>query len=358
MKIAYITGFFDEKFYYREHAYAEYFCSKKNEYLILTSFLNLPQKKEGRPVDSGKYKVLRFPFLIRFKDFVILNYFRELDKYSPDLIHVFDAQQGVGLLAIMWAQKRNIPIVYDHELQRIPSSFFGRIRFYLISYPLIKYFLKKADLIRVVTPASIALINRIHNCPQNKISLGYLGYSDNFEQNAQLPFLFDDQFEYIMTSGFFDRSKNIESIVSGFLLHWRNNRNSRLLIIGTIENEKVVKLIESNDSIFHYKKFLSVEQLNYLYSKVRIHIWPKSTSSIFEALKFNDFVILKHGDDTSHLVSDQIVFISDFNMFNVSKKICDLIYKPLKSDNLKFSYNMILSRLKSSYEQLIFRKGE
>jgi glycosyltransferase involved in cell wall biosynthesis len=357
LKVVFITGFFDEDFYYREHAYAEYLDSRKVDYLIFTSKSNLPQKnKSQKIIDSGKFKLLRFPSIVKFKDLVLLNYLKNLKSFSPDIIHVFDAQQAVGILAIMWAKKNGVPVVYDHELQRVPISFFGKLRYYLVSFNLIKFCINHSDIIRLVTPASLNLLYKISKVDLNKIKLEHLGYSDNFIQNPQIPFVLEENVSYIMTSGFFDCTKNIESIVSGFLLFWRRNKQIRLLIIGPIENQKVIRLINNNNSIVHYNQFLNIEQLNYLYSKIKIHIWPKSTASIFEALKFDNYVILKLNDDTSHLISNQIKLLDVFNLFTISKKIEKVIYEPLISDNLKFSYKQILERLYETYENLLLTK--
>lgn len=353
MKVAIITGFFDETFYYREHAYADYLKNNETDHIIFTSNCNLPQKKNKSKIsDSGKYNVLRFGPLFKYKDIVIINYLKELIRFSPDIVHVFDAQQLVSILAIYWASESKIPIIYDHELQKIPESFLGKLRFYLLTYPFIRYSLKKSSLIRIVTPAALNLLNRIYKVDVEKINMEHLGYSSNFKLDSNLPFIIENSSYYIMTSGYFDTSKNLESIIAGFLLSCRNNYKLKLLIIGPIENVKLKRIIEKENRILHYENYLNFEQLNYLYSKINIHIWPKSTSSIFEALKFNKHIILNLGEDTSHLKSKQISLISNFNLFSISEKINDLLSKPIVSDNLDFSYERILDRLYDNYIRL------
>ncbi len=358
MKVALITGFFDENFYYREHAYADYFKSIDLKYLIIASRFSLPQKKVKRiPIDTGKYFISRIPSIFKIKDFVILNYIKELEKFAPDIIHIFDGQQGVAIPAVIWAKKRKIPVVYDHELQRIPSSSFGKLRYYFFTRPIIKFLVLNSDLTRIVTPAALDLLKSISEFDYSKISLGHLGYSDNFSVDSNLPFVFESKIQYLMTSGFFDKSKKIESVVAGFLFFWRKNKNANLLIIGPIESPKVLSVINKFNSILHHDQLLNLSQLNYLYSKIRIHIWPKSTASIFEALKFDNYIILNKSDDTSHLNSKQIKFVNGFNMFTISLKFQELMDLPLERDNLQFSYSHILSKLLISYKKLVINRG-
>ena len=104
MKIVLLTGFFDENFVYREHAYANHFNKHNVDYLILTSTLALTQKnKVETPYDSGKYKVVRIKPFFSLKDIVFYKTWNNLNSYNPDIVHLFDAQQGIALFGILFA---------------------------------------------------------------------------------------------------------------------------------------------------------------------------------------------------------------------------------------------------------------
>jgi hypothetical protein len=353
MKVLLLTGFFDENFVYREHAYAQYFEKNNIEYTILTSTLPLSQKKQkNKPQDSGKYNIVRKKPFFSFRDIVFFNVSKQLKKINPDIIHLFDAQQGIALFGILFSIFFNKIVVYDHELQGIPSGKLARIRFYLLTYPILQFVTSKADKIRCVTPGGLQLLKRVNPKCESKITLEPLGYNLKEEIKVELPFVIPATQNLISMTGYFDIKKNIKPILAAFVRSNSLSHNAYFVIIGPIFDSKVLKFIKKHNRIIHYDQLLNQEELELLLKSSKINIWPKSTSTIFEALKFDNYVILPFNDQTSHLNSLQIKLIINFSYINIKSILNNCFISDKEHDNEKFNYKFILEKMVINYKEL------
>ncbi len=357
MKIVLLTGFFDENFVYREHAYANYFNKHNVDYLILTSTLALTQKnKVETPYDSGKYKVVRIKPFFSLKDIVFYKTWNNLNSYNPDIVHLFDAQQGIALFGILFAIIKKKKIIYDHELQKFPSGILARIRFILFTYPILLFITIYANKIRCVTPSGASLLKKINPSCKDKIFLESLGYERKNIEKTILPFSIPESENLISMTGYFDTHKNIKPILAAFLRSNYKKYNAFLIVVGPILDKKTLVYIHKNKKILYYENLLKQDQLEYLLSKSKINIWPKSTSTIFEALKYDNYVILPNNTQTNHLESLQIKLLDNFTFINIKNQF-DFCYQNLKiSDNSKFDYENILKNLFNQYSSMYNEK--
>lgn len=351
MKIVLLTGFFDENFVYREHAYANYFNKNNIDYLILTSTLALTQKSRVElPCDSGKYKVVRIQPFFSLKDIIFFKTWNTLNSYNPDIVHLFDAQQGIALFGILFALIKKKKIIYDHELQKFPSGILARIRFILLTYPILLFITIYSNKIRCVTPSGASLLKKINPFCRKKISLEPLGYEMKKIANIDLPFSIPDCENLISMTGYFDTKKNLKPILAAFLRSSYKHSNAFLIVIGPILDKKTVEFIKKYKKIIYYENLLKQDQLEFLLSKSKINIWPKSTSTIFEALKYDNYVILPKNAQTNHLDSLQIKLLDNFTFISIKNQF-NFCYQNLKvSDNSKFDYDNILKKLLIQYE--------
>ncbi len=357
MKIVLLTGFFDENFVYREHAYADYFKKNYVNYIIITSTLRLSQKtKHGKLADSGKYKILRNSPFFSLKDIVFFNAFKDLNSYNPDIVHLFDAQQGIALFGIIYAIFKRKKIVYDHELQKIPNGFLARVRFVLLTYPILLIATIFANKIRCVTPSGYILLKKINPFCINKISLQPLGYVRKNIGQTNLPFTLPDSDNIISMTGYFDKYKDIKPILAAFLRSNFEKFNAYFIIIGPIFDNKIIEFIKKYKRLIYYDQLLKQDELEFVLKNSKINIWPKSTSTIFEALKYDNYVILPSNLQTNHLNSLQIKLIEDFKFQKIKDQI-NFCYQNLKiSDNCNFNYDYILKNLLSDYKLILNEK--
>ena len=186
-----------------------------------------------------------------------------------------------------------------------------------------------------------------------KFKLGTLGYIESEPKRHELPFDIPDSENIITLTGYFDKTKNIKPIIAGFTRLTNSKANAFLIIIGPIEDTKIKQYILGSRNIIYYDKLLSQQMLNFLLSKSKINIWSKSTSTIFEALQYKNFVILPLNDQTSHLRSRQIVLLEHFNFINIKMAFVNLLNSPKISDNMNYNYNCIVDELIADYHKLV-----
>ena len=353
MRVVIITGFFDEQFIYREHAYANYFNKSLINYTILTSTLPLSQKKSARTIDSNKYNIVRIKPFFSLKDIVFFNFRKELNTIKPDIIHLFDAQQGIALLGAIYAYFNNVKIVYDHELQGLPKGVLARLRFFFLSAPILFLVTFLSDRIRCVTPAGYDLIKCLNPWCISKIRLEPLGYEYKNQTYSLINFDLPVTKNLVSITGYIDIKKNIRPIIAGFVRSNPTHHDAVLLIVGPIDDIKTKLFIQKfSKNIIHYDKLVNQKILEFILLNSKINIWPKSTSTIFEALKYDNFVILPNNNQTSHLISNQLILLKNFNFLNISKNLNDLYSREKVSDHMHFDYQIILKRMLSDYRIL------
>ncbi len=353
MRVSLLTGFFDEQFVYREHAYANYFIKNNIDYQIITSTLTLNQKKSEVLLDTNKYNLVRKKPYFSFKDFLIFNVWKEFNDFKPDIIHLFDAQQGIALIGALYAFFHNIKIVYDHELQRIPTGKLAKLRFFILTYPILCIVTYLADKIRCVTPAGFELLKRVNPKIASKISLEPLGYEEKEINLKESTLTIPKSDNLVCLTGYFDAKKNIKPILAGFIHSNHLEAKALLLVIGPIDDSKTKNFILKNsNSIIYIDHLVSQAELEVVLFSSKINIWPKSTSTIFEALKYDNFVILPYNDQTSHLESKQLILMEEFSFIKISRVFNDLFLIDKFSDHKHFNYRVIIEKLVSDYRHL------
>lgn len=339
MRILIVTGFFDSNYLYREGILYDELV-KNHEVLIISSNYALPQKPKGLP-KNGNFNLIRFKGF-RLKDIIFSFYLKELKKYNPEVIFTYDAQQGFGLLASIWGKLNNKIIYYDHELQEIPKSTLGFIRYIFLTKNFIRIQAFCSKYVYCVTPNAEKLLNSIGI---RNIVKGNLHYSNNFSLSIYPGFNFNKDFKYLITSGFFSSEKKIEVIIQSFLEARNSDSSLKLIIAGIIENPETENFLDKFQDIHYTKKMISVEELNYLFKNADIGIWSKSTATIFESLKFNIHIILPHQGDTSHLKSKQINFIPEFSKKFLSSEIIKVAKKEKVNDHIEYSIGEFVKSL-------------
>ena len=194
---------------------------------------------------------------------------------------------------------------------------------------------------------------KISPSSEHKFKLGTLGYIESAPTNQELPFDIPDSENIITLTGYFDKTKNIKPIIAGFTSLTNSKEDAFLIIVGPIEDTKIRDYISGRKNIIYYDKLLSQHMLNFLLSKSKINIWSKSTSTIFEALQYKNFVILPMNDQTSHLRSKQIVLLEHFNFINIKSTFENLLNSPKISDNKIYNYDCIVDDLITDYQNLV-----
>ena len=365
MKVVLITGFVDSRFQYREEFYFKRLKSEFDIYLYSSNF-SPPQKFNSiitQIIDSNHS---RFKSIIKFKDIVVLPIFSSLRKLNPDIVHIFDAQQVVGLIPFIYAILYKKILIYEHELKEYPIGFLGKIRFLFITKPLIRLYSNYSTLIRVVTPAArnIIIESQINSSRakslESKIFLTTLFFSDTIKNTYDLSFGFKsntrlisicfsgkvDELKFKRLISFFEIIDNVSNqICFNFLMDFTDYQISilnKLLIskfiifkhFGLVDNEKYYKHLATSDGL----------------------VFVNPTISYFEAIGFNLPILVENNAFSSHLNSKNI-FKYHLNSLNYDfKNYIENVKNFYYSSDSQFSEIAVINDLKNQYKSLYEHK--
>lgn len=363
MKIVLITGFVDPKFQYREELYFKRLENRFEMYL-LSSYVSPPQKHQKYKVTNliGKNH-FRFIHLFHFKDIIILPLYRKLKKIKPDIIHLFDAQQLVGVIPLLYCLVTKTPLIYEHELKIYPTTFFGKLRYILLTKPITKVICIYAHIIRVVTPAGQNLLldmfknnEKVKQKIINKSILSTLFYSDEIQKNHNI-YYGTKNFNRILKlcfSGKIDNIKfnnlciflskvniNITNIELKFMMDLDNSQNlyiSNLLLSKKIKF-KIVGLLNKDQ---YYNELINSDAM----------LFVNPSISFFEAIGCNLPIFIEKNQFTSHLESSNIYKYSLSNLQNDFDCFIDYCRKFNYSSDPNFSESNIIDNLTSQYKKI------
>ena len=340
--IVLVTGFVDSKFKYREEIYYNYFSKKKYNIFLFSSYFSPPQKNNQKIYHLIGNNHFRVKSIFKIKDIVVFPMYSRLKAIKPDLLHLFDAQQLVGLIPFLYCKIHNIPFIYEHELRIIPKSILGKIRFYLLIKPLIKLYSKNAILIRTVTPAGTSLLLNCFNNNEiikNKIIESTLSFSKTDDLELYIGYKPNARIINLAFSGKIDNVKFDLLII--FLNLLPSNLNSNIIFHFILDLTK--KQIEKVNSIINkkcnfeaiYHGLLPRDKYLNLLIKLDGALFVAPTISYFEAIGCNLPIFINSDESSDHLNSrnifkykydslsnDFIIFLNSIKSFYYSSDDC------------------------------------
>lgn len=358
--IVLVTGFVDSKFKYREEIYYNYFSKKKYNIFLFSSYFSPPQKNNQKIYNLIGNNHFRVKSIFKIKDIVVFPLYSRLKAIKPDLLHLFDAQQLVGLIPFLYCKIHNIPFIYEHELRIIPKSILGKIRFYLLIRPLIKLYSKNAILIRTVTPAGTSLLLNCFNnneIIQNKIIESTLSFSKIDDLELYIGFKPKARIINLAFSGKIDDVKFELLII--FLNLLPSNLNGNIVFHFILDLTK--KQIEIVNSIINkkcdfeaiYHGLLPRDKYLNLLIKLDGALFVAPTISYFEAIGCNLPIFINSDESSDHLYSKNIFKYKydsfSFDFINFLNSIKSFYY----SSDDSFSEENVVKKLEEQYLSIL-----
>jgi glycosyltransferase involved in cell wall biosynthesis len=374
MKILYLFDHFDVNRNYRDVSYAKE-MAKKHEVYVLTS---KEEEKESVKKWEG-VTVIRKNAPMKVRGFVpwFNDYKKIIKKINPDVIHTFEGIKISTSIMGCWAKKQGYPVLYDQE-NRLKGGWgtLTRWKYKLGGRYFEKRIIKKADLIRVVTPGGKDYILREFKVNPKKIVSSTLGfdkkifyYSKRLRKDFRKKIGIKKEQYLVLTTGSLVRLKKIEWLIDSF----KKIKDSTIifLIIGKLKQDYYNELISrcrNNPNIIIKNKFLDLRELNEAYNGADILLWPHVTISYFEALATQTPILIPYFSATKHLKGikglffygeDKIIFDKNERIINKEIRINEIAKiisskpKVKKINAKKFSWQEIGKSLEKDYLKTI-----
>ena len=272
--------------------------------------------------DNG-IKIHRLPCYLEFKNFgqiLMKSLYKKIIELKPDIVQIHGAFTFAALQLIFYSCiSKNNMFIDDHT--NVDNFYINTIPKKLYVF-FVKYFYKifdsKVNCYMPVTYASMDLLKSILRIPDKKTVLLPLGADTNkFKPNQesrkiiQKELKIDNMDFLILTSGKFDKKKDIEILIKAFANLNKVDNKIKLLLLGNGSNNylnKLNDLIESlnieNKIILH--DFVPNNVLSDFYNCADIGVWPGDNSiTVLEAVATGLPVIIPISD-----LSYKILFLN------------------------------------------------
>ena len=318
--------------------------AKKHEVYVLASnhrFGYLRFEKEKPPIEKWENAIIirKDPVVeLRGTMLWVKDYKKIIKEINPDIIHTFEGIKISTSIMGCWAKKQGYPVVYDHENRMVGGwGKLTRWKYFLGARYFEKRIIRKADLIRAITPGAKEYLLANHDMDKRRIIPCTLGY---FEEKSYPSKTLRKRFrrkrgikkdDYVVAvSGRITRLKRIELIIKAFKK--TKNKNLHLLVIGKFDEKYHRELLKKYKNVPRLKiemNFLSLSKLNELYNGIDLMVWPHVTMSSYEALATKTPILIPYFNATFHLEGVKGVFF-----YGKNKKIFDR-YERVINDNVR-----------------------
>jgi hypothetical protein len=314
MKILHCVGWTDLEFNYRQNYYTSE-LSKTDEVILLTSFGSHKPKFAGRNdaiIESEPEYIHRRKALIDWKGFIYFKFMDVLLNFKPDIVHLYEAGQGVTYMLARACVKLNIPYVYEHEQRSDGISLLSRIRSRLFIRRWIRWAAANAELVRVVTPGAASYVEDISGKKCCHVTTLAFDTSRSFFDSS-LRESFRSEFNIsnrtaLCITGTFPWAKRIDIVLSAFIDALVDRPDLILFVAGLIpaaQKDKITSFVSHTNIIF-FDRMLNGAELNRLFCGCDAALWTKPTISFFEALGTGLPIYIPYGQGTSHLDGELI----------------------------------------------------
>jgi len=276
---------------------------------------------EGLFEDNG-IKIHRLPVLLEYKgsNQVILKGLKsKLRELKPDIVHAHGEIFPVTLQAMIYCKRLGFKLFVDchsngdNFILNSPLKqlyYMGAKIFYILLGGRVQCFLP-------VTYASKELLTKYFGISENRMELLPLGVNINrFCKSEKLQEAYRTKLGYsedefvIVSSGKFDPSKEIDTLIDAFSIVVKEYPKLRLLLIGRGSNEYMNYLnsiIERNklNGQIRILGFVDNSELTAYFNLANVGVWPGTNSiSVIEALGTELPVIIPKGDVAYKIVFD------------------------------------------------------
>ncbi len=309
MKILHCVGWTDTGLHYRQNYYVNE-LSKSVEVILLTSssaHKRTFQTSVDRVESNEPRYLIRRHALFDWKGMIVFKFMDVFESFKPDVVHLYEASQGVTYLLAKACVRMNIPYVYEHEQRSDGTTIFRILQAKLLTKPWVRFAARNAGLVRVVTPGAAEYIGRISG--RQNCYIGTLAYDPQRSfYSAELRESFRREFALgrktaLCITGTFPIEKRIDVLVEAFCAASMVRKDLMLFVAGSIQAaiKEKLQLQGVSNNVVYFGRMLNGEQLNRLFCGCDAAIWTKPTISFFEAIGTGLKIYIPFGSGTSHL---------------------------------------------------------
>ncbi|OEU42515.1 hypothetical protein BGV40_09125 [Methanosarcina sp. Ant1] len=331
---------------------------------------------EERIIGEGLFEennitIHRLPVLLEYKgsnQVIIMGLKSKLRELKPDIVHVHGEINPVTLQTIICSKRLRFKVFVDSHSNSdnfILNSPLKRL-YYRLAKAFYIIFGERVQCWLPVTNASKDLLTEYFGVSEKHMELLPLGVNTNrffkskeFREAYRIKLGYSEDELVIVSSGKFDPSKKVDTLIKAFSIVVKECSKLRLLLIGRGSSEYMnylISIIESDNLNEHIRilNFVDNSELGIYYNLADVGVWPGTSSiSVIEALGTELPLILPKRNDDYKVVFDASAAIGfeKNDIYSLAAALGDLIRSP--EMRLKLSNNArILVKEELSWEKV------
>lgn len=272
--------------------------------------------------EENNVTIHRLPVLLEYtgsNQIILKGLKSKLSELKPDIVHAHGEIFPITLQTIVYCKRLGFKVFVDSHSNNdnfVLNSILKRLyyRFAKIFYTFLE---GRVQCWLPVTYASKELLTEYFDISENRMEVLPLGVNTNrFFKSERIREDYRTKLGYskdefvVVSSGKFDPSKEIDTLIKAFSIIVTDCPKLRLLLIGKGSNEYMnylKSIIESNGLIEQIRivNFVDNSELGAYYNLADVGVWPGTSSiSAVEALGTELPVILPNGDSAYKVVFD------------------------------------------------------
>jgi glycosyltransferase involved in cell wall biosynthesis len=272
--------------------------------------------------EENSVTIHRLPVLLEYAEsnqIILKGLKSKLSELKPDIVHAHGEIFPITLQTIVYCKRLGFKVFVDSHSNNdnfVLNSILKRLyyRFAKIFYTFLE---GRVQCWLPVTYASKELLTEYFDISENRMEVLPLGVNTNrFFKSERIREDYRTKLGYskdefvVVSSGKFDPSKEIDTLIKAFSIIVTDCPKLRLLLIGKGSNEYMnylKSIIESNGLIEQIRivNFVDNSELGAYYNLADVGVWPGTNSiSAVEALGTELPVILPNGDSAYKVVFD------------------------------------------------------
>ena len=272
--------------------------------------------------EENNVTIHRLPVLLEYtgsNQIILKGLKSKLSELKPDIVHAHGEIFPITLQTIVYCKRLGFKVFVDSHSNNdnfVLNSILKRLyyRFAKIFYTFLE---GRVQCWLPVTYASKELLTEYFDISENRMEVLPLGVNTNrFFKSERIREDYRTKLGYskdefvVVSSGKFDPSKEIDTLIKAFSIIVTDCPKLRLLLIGKGSNEYMnylKSIIESNGLIEQIRivNFVDNSELGAYYNLADVGVWPGTNSiSAVEALGTELPVILPNGDSAYKIVFD------------------------------------------------------
>lgn len=272
--------------------------------------------------EENNVTIHRLPVLLEYtgsNQIILKGLKSKLSELKPDIVHAHGEIFPITLQTIVYCKRLGFKVFVDSHSNNdnfVLNSILKRLyyRFAKIFYTFLE---GRVQCWLPVTYASKELLTEYFDISENRMEVLPLGVNTNrFFKSERIREDYRTKLGYskdefvVVSSGKFDPSKEIDTLIKAFSIIVTDCPKLRLLLIGKGSNEYMnylKSIIESNGLIEQIRivNFVDNSELGAYYNLADVGVWPGTNSiSAVEALGTELPVILPNGDSAYKVVFD------------------------------------------------------